>query len=92
MNKRSGTRDSKAAPKKSAAASPRRSGASSSRAVRKNHAASDADPKPVVDGAVRRAMVAQAAYFRAEQRGFAPGHALEDWAAAEREIERMLGH
>jgi hypothetical protein len=27
------------------------------------------------------------AYFRAEQRGFAPGHAWEDWLAAERELE-----
>jgi len=34
--------------------------------------------------------VAEAAYFRAERRGFAPGHELEDWQAAEREIEGRL--
>ncbi len=34
--------------------------------------------------------VAEAAYFRAERRGFAPGHELEDWLAAEREIEGRL--
>ena len=28
-----------------------------------------------------------AAYFRAERRGFAPGHELDDWLAAEDEIE-----
>ena len=34
--------------------------------------------------------VAEAAYFRAKRRGFAPGHELEDWLAAEREIEGRL--
>ncbi|MGO8924118.1 MAG: DUF2934 domain-containing protein [Xanthobacteraceae bacterium] len=38
------------------------------------------------------AAIAEAAYFRAERRGFAPGHELEDWLAAEREIEgRLIG-
>ena len=31
-------------------------------------------------------MIAEAAYFRAEKRGFAPGAELEDWLAAEAEI------
>ena len=31
-------------------------------------------------------MIAVAAYYRAERRGFAPGHELEDWFAAEAEI------
>lgn len=35
-------------------------------------------------------MVAAAAYYRAEQRGFAGGHELEDWLAAEAEIGLML--
>jgi len=30
--------------------------------------------------------VAVAAYYRAESRGFAPGHELEDWIEAERRI------
>lgn len=30
--------------------------------------------------------IATAAYFRAEARGFAPGHELEDWLAAEAEL------
>jgi Protein of unknown function (DUF2934) len=38
----------------------------------------------------RRAMIAQAAYFRAERRNFAPGRELEDWVAAEAEVDREL--
>jgi hypothetical protein len=33
-----------------------------------------------------RASIAQAAYFRSERRGFVPGYELEDWLAAEREV------
>jgi len=33
-----------------------------------------------------RLAVAEAAYYRAQQRGFAPGHELEDWLAAQHEI------
>jgi hypothetical protein len=36
--------------------------------------------------ALRQAMIADAAYFRAEKRGFAPGHEFEDWLAAEIEV------
>lgn len=36
--------------------------------------------------AERRDMIATAAYFRAQQRGFEPGHELEDWLAAETEV------
>ena len=46
-------------------------------------------PTPI-DAEARRSMVAQAAYFRAEKRGFATGCALDDWLEAEREIARML--
>ena len=31
-------------------------------------------------------MVAEAAYYKAEQRGFAPGYEVADWLAAEREL------
>lgn len=39
---------------------------------------------------VRRAMIAEAAYLRAEGRGFAPGHEGEDWLAAELEVDALL--
>lgn len=35
----------------------------------------------------RREMIATAAYFRSQRRGFEPGHELEDWFAAETEID-----
>ena len=38
----------------------------------------------------RRALIEQAAYFRAQQRGFRGGDPVEDWLAAEREINRLL--
>jgi hypothetical protein len=31
----------------------------------------------------RERRIREAAYFKAERRGFAPGHELEDWLAAE---------
>jgi hypothetical protein len=34
-------------------------------------------------------MIAKAAYFRAERRNFQSGHELEDWLAAEREVDRQ---
>ena len=38
----------------------------------------------------RRQLIAEAAYFRAEQRSFTPGYELEDWLSAETEIETRL--
>lgn len=38
----------------------------------------------------REQMIAEAAYFRAEQRGFAPGNEISDWLAAESDVERVL--
>jgi hypothetical protein len=35
-------------------------------------------------------MIAEAAYFRAARRGFAPGGELEDWLAAQREVDALL--
>jgi hypothetical protein len=38
---------------------------------------------------LRRAMTAEAAYYLAERRSFQPGHELEDWVAAEGEIQDL---
>jgi hypothetical protein len=35
-------------------------------------------------------MIAENAYYRAERRGFLPGHEMEDWLAAEREVDSLL--
>jgi len=37
-----------------------------------------------------RQLIEEAAYYKAKQRGFAPGHELEDWIAAEAEVRRRL--
>lgn len=39
----------------------------------------------------RQMLIARAAYFRAEKRGFAPGGELEDWVEAEAEVLRLTG-
>jgi hypothetical protein len=36
-------------------------------------------------------MIARAAYFRAEKRGFAPGNELQDWVEAEAEVLQLIG-
>ena len=45
----------------------------------------------VPSGQERDAMVRIAAFFRAEQRGFAPGNEWEDWLAAEAEVDALIG-
>ena len=53
-------------------------------------AASKTTRKSTVAPEERYKMIAAAAYLRAERRGFASGHALDDWIAAEAEIDAML--
>jgi hypothetical protein len=43
-----------------------------------------------IDPNVRLQLVAAEAYFRAERRGFAAGNELEDWVAAEMEVDSRL--
>lgn len=38
----------------------------------------------------REIMIGEAAYYRAASRGFEPGHELDDWLAAEAEIDALL--
>jgi hypothetical protein len=45
---------------------------------------------PFVDPQQRTALIAEAAYFRAEKRGFAPGDETADWLAAEAEVDASL--
>lgn len=46
--------------------------------------------KSSVSSEQRDCMIAEAAYFRAEKRGFAEGDLVQDWLEAEREIDCML--
>ncbi|HEX9179568.1 MAG TPA: DUF2934 domain-containing protein [Burkholderiales bacterium] len=38
----------------------------------------------------RLRMISEAAYFRSERRGFAPGGETEDWIESEAEVEQLL--
>jgi hypothetical protein len=50
------------------------------------------DPTPArfVEPERRAGLIAEAAFFRAEKRGFSPGHEMEDWLAAESEVDAKL--
>lgn len=39
---------------------------------------------------LRQRLIAEAAYFKSERRGFAPGFEGQDWAEAEKEIDGLL--
>jgi hypothetical protein len=44
----------------------------------------------VIEPNARRAMIAEIAYYRAEKRGFDPGHEIEDWLEAEAIIDTQI--
>ncbi|KAA3627020.1 MAG: DUF2934 domain-containing protein [Proteobacteria bacterium] len=48
------------------------------------------DPVVPIDSETRRSMIAEAAYYRAETRGFAPGLEEADWLAAESAIDTQF--
>ncbi len=68
-----------------------------SRAPRAKKAAASQLPVPIqISEDIRRGMIAEAAYLRAERRGFAggPDKEKEDWLMAEAEVDALLkaGH
>ena len=44
------------------------------------------DTRVETSGEETRRRIAEAAYFRAKERNFEPGHELEDWVEAESEV------
>ena len=57
-------------------------------------AAALTDPRttnPLVEQAWREKLVREAAYFRSQHRRPCPGKELEDWLAAEQEVDEALG-
>jgi DUF2934 family protein len=42
---------------------------------------------PAFDANARHRMISEAAYYRAERRGFAPGGEVQDWCEAESSID-----
>ena len=80
-------------PRTAATSAETTSARTSGSASRKETAAreSSAARSPVsVSTETRRAMIAEAAYLRAERRGFGAGREEEDWLAAEKEVDALL--
>jgi Protein of unknown function (DUF2934) len=46
------------------------------------------DPESTWDDGYRWDWIAENAYYRSERRGFLPGYEVEDWLAAELELEQ----
>lgn len=67
-------------------------GAAGAPRARKSEAAARRhEPLGFITAEERWRMVAEAAYLRAEKRGFSGGDPVEDWLLAEREIEALIG-
>ncbi|SMF97800.1 Protein of unknown function [Methylomagnum ishizawai] len=47
------------------------------------------DPGPSFEAELMR-RISECAYLKAEQRGFEPGHEMDDWLAAEAEVRAAL--
>jgi hypothetical protein len=47
--------------------------------------------RQTIDPEARQLMIAEAAYYCAERRGFAPGGELQDWLEAEAQLKAALG-
>jgi hypothetical protein len=66
--------------------------------IKKDPPAADGIVKPnshgptPIDRHPREAMIRNAAYLRAEGRGFAPGLEIQDWLEAEAEVDRKLAN
>jgi hypothetical protein len=45
---------------------------------------------PLIPTSLRHDMIRDAAYFRAQARGFEPGKDVEDWLEAEQDIEEII--
>lgn len=66
--------------------------------ARKSRPAENPGPAPPIVTVLSRAvtplernqMIEKAAYYHAERRGFEPGHELEDWLAAEQDVQAVL--
>lgn len=48
-------------------------------------------PSPQMSSEDLQRLVAEAAYYRAQRRGFEPGYELQDWVEAEAEVKRLIG-
>ncbi len=54
------------------------------------NAATSAAPAKKVDAKERYRLIAEAAYYLAQKRHFAPGHEVQDWITAEKLVDAKL--
>jgi hypothetical protein len=77
------TKDRRRAPRKTNS-TPKPDSEQRAAPITTSNARADASPEEI------RQLIAEAAYYRAKQRGFQPGHELEDWIQAESEVMRRV--
>ena len=75
---------------KSSGRSARRASATHSASPERRANAVIARAAAAVTGDQRQSMIAEAAYYLALQRNFEPGHEVQDWLVAEKQIEAAL--
>lgn len=49
----------------------------------------EGDAEQYLNGLDRTAEIALSAYYKAEARGYEPGHELQDWLEAEAEVSKL---
>ncbi|MBA2479914.1 MAG: DUF2934 domain-containing protein [Planctomycetes bacterium] len=52
--------------------------------------AAAAPAKKPVDAKERYKLIAETAYYLAQKRNFAPGHEVQDWTTAEKQVDAIL--
>ena len=63
---------------------------SKAKASRKKAGTTDVSKDPQTRTKQHGDMIAEAAYYKAENRGFLPGYEQQDWLEAEREIDESI--
>jgi Protein of unknown function (DUF2934) len=82
------TKDRRSTPRKAATATPKpdTQGATPRSASTPASAPMTGNARAEISSDDIRRQIAEAAYLRAKERGFQPGHELEDWVEAESEV------
>jgi hypothetical protein len=83
------TKDRRQTPRKTASAASRsdsKAGAPSRPVSEQRAAPMTSNVRADLSPEETRRLIAEAAYYRAKERGFEPGHELEDWVEAESEV------
>lgn len=84
------TKDRRKTPRKAATATPKPDTATTKTAAAPRKPASEQRSAAPMTGEEAKRLIAEAAYYRAARRNFAPGHELEDWIQAESEVMQRL--